>query len=607
MTELTPHAAWVITLIVLALVLFATERIRLQATALLIFVLLLMSFALIPFESSNGTRFEAQSLLGVFGNQALVTVCALMILGKGVETTQALQPLVSGVSRYWPNRPKLTMLAILLGAAVFSAFLNNTPIVVILLPVLLAVAQKNQTSASKLLLPLGLVTIIGGMATTIGTSTNLLVVDLADQIVSFKIGIFDLLPFFAIAGIVGVLYLWLVAPVITPKREPQTNASLDNGGDREYIATMVIEEASSLDGQTVADFLTQTEHNIAVDRIQHGDDTFRLPLPTVKLFAGDHIYVRGVVDALKEAELLLGTTFHTLESGQTDDPELEPIIREILVTERSQLDGLSLRRSRLVEDYGIVGIALHRGEKTQARSQLPLNRIRLRAGDILLCEGTRQQFEKLLAETRLLALTEHAEVHFNQRSSIALSIIGAVVLVAALELLPISISALLGVGLMRATKCIAWRHIGQALSTQVILVIAVSLALGQALMVTGGDAYIASQLAGLAAGWSPQYVIPGLMLLTAILTNVVSNNAAAVIGTPIGIQLATQLGIPVEPMIFAVLFGANLSFATPIGYQTNLLVFSAGGYKFSDFVRVGLPLTIIMWACLSATLVAAYT
>ena len=213
-----------------------------------------------------------------------------------------------------------------------------------------------------------------------------------------------------------------------------------------------------------------------------------------------------------------------------------------------------------------------------------MNRIRLRAGDILLCEGTRQEFEKLQGETRLLALTEQSEVHFNQRSTTALSIIAGVVLIAAFEILPISISALMGVALMRVTKCLAWRHIGQALSTQVVLVIAVSLALGQALMMTGGDAFIASLLANLFSGMRAEYTIPGLMLLTALLTNVVSNNAAAVIATPIGIQLAEQLGIPVAPMVLAVLFGANLSFATPIGYQTNLLIFSAGGYKFSDFL-----------------------
>ena len=605
-SELNPHAAWVIGLIGLALVLFAMERIRLQATALLTFVILLASFSLFPYELSDGSVFQAQSLLEVFGNHALVTVCALMILGKGIETTQALQPLVASVSRHWPERPKSTMLFILLGAALFSAFLNNTPIVVIMLPVLLTVAQKNKVSASKLLLPLGLVTIIGGMSTTIGTSTNLLVVDLAEDIAGLHVGIFDLLPYFLFAGLIGILYLWLVAPVITPQRELQNSAVSEEAESRKYIATMVIDSRSDLDGKSVANLLNMVDHAIAVERIKHEESTFRLPLPTVVLHSGDHVYVRGTVAALKEAELALGTKLHTLESGRTDDPEMDPIIQEILVTERSRLDGVSLRRSRLVEDYGIVGIAIHRTEQAQARSKLPLNRIRLRAGDILLCEGTRQQFEKLLAETRLLALTEQSEVRFTHRSTIALTIIAAVVVVAALEILPISISALAGVGLMRATKCVAWRHIGQALSTQVILVIAVSLALGQALMATGGDAYIASLLAEVFGRYSAEYVIPGLMLLTALLTNIVSNNAAAVIGTPIGIQLASQLGIPVEPMILAVLFGANLSFATPIGYQTNLLVFTAGGYKFSDFVRVGLPLTLIMWACLSITLVTMF-
>lgn len=594
-------------MILLALVLFATERIRLQATALLIFVVLLAGFALVPYEMTDGSYFNAPDFLGVFGNQALVTVCALMILGKGVETTQALQPLVSMVSKHWPERPKTTMLCILAGSAFFSAFLNNTPIVVMLLPVLLTVAQRNGTSASKLLLSLGLATIIGGMSTTIGTSTNLLVVDLAEEIAGFHIGIFDLLPYFGVAAFLGLLYLWLVAPAITPQRDANEVSTSEESENREYMATVVIDENSVLaEDKTVADLLEITEHKIKVDRIQHKSDTYRLPLPSVKLHTGDHIFVQGNLLDLKAAERKLGATLHTLESELPDDPELEPLIQEVLVTERSLLDGVSLRRSRLVEDFGIVGIALHRPERTKTRSKLPLNRIRLRAGDILVCEGTRQQFEKLLSETRLLALTEHTDVHFTQRATIALGIIAMVVVSAALELIPISIGALIGVGLMRATKCLAWRHIGQALSTQVVLVIAVSLALGQALMITGGDAYIASLLATIFADSPAHYTIPGLMLLTALLTNVVSNNAAAVIGTPIGISLAEQLGIPAAPMVLAVLFGANLSFATPIGYQTNLLIFSAGGYKFTDFVRVGLPLTLIMWAVLSYTLVVAF-
>ncbi|MEQ9452024.1 MAG: SLC13 family permease [Pseudomonadales bacterium] len=602
--ELTNHAAFVLALIVFALLLFATERIRLQATALLTLVVLVLGFALWPYQQANGTPLDPASLLATFGNEALITVCALMVLGKGVETTHALQPLVSGITRSWADRPRLTMLGILIGAAVFSAFLNNTPIVVVMLPVLIAIAKKNRTSPSKLLMPLGLVTIIGGMSTTIGTSTNLLVVDLAANVADYHIGIFDLLPYIAVAGSLGILYLWLIAPALTPLREPESSSANEQRG---YIATLVVDENSSLVSMTVADLLSATHHSITIDRIQHNQDTFRLPLPTVKLHVGDHIYVQGTPAALQEVELELGVSLRTLDTGEADDPELQPVLQEILVTERSELDDVSLRRSKLVEDYGVVAIALHRPSQLKARSKLPLNRIRLQPGDILLCEGTKDQFEALLTGTRLLALTESKERHFNQRSTTALSIIAGVILLAALDIVPIVVSALLGVGLMRATKCLAWRHIGQALSTQVILVIVVSLALGQALMATGGDAYIASKLARVFDGLGLAYTVPGLMLMTAVLTNVVSNNAAAVIATPIGIQLAEQLGVPVTPLILAVLFGANLSFATPIGYQTNLLVFSAGGYKFADFLRVGLPLTLIMWVALSVTLVMSFS
>lgn len=607
LAELSGHAAFVLFLIVFALVLFALERIRLEATALLVLILLTIAFTLFPYQPPGGQAvLAATDLLRVFGNPALIAVCALMILGKGVETTQALQPLVTLVSQRWAAKPKTTLLYVLVGAAVLSAFLNNTPIVVVLLPVLITIALKNNISPSGVLLPLGLATIIGGMATTIGTSTNLLVVDLARSIAGVEIAMFDLVPLVAVAGVLGLAFLWLVAPAITPDRSVPKGKE-DGGGERAYMATLVVEADSRLSqGRTVADLLRITNHRLTIDRIRHGESTYRVPLPSVQLHVGDHIFVQGSRDALREAELELKTSMRTLERAGVVDPELEPRLMELLVTERSELDGLSLRRSALFEKFGIVIVALHRPGKTTRRAKLPLNRIRLSSGDVLLCEGTKEQFERLLAETHLLALTEPVDVHLSQRATIALSIIGGVVALAALDILPIAVSALLGVGLMRATKCIAWRHIGQGLSTQVILIIVVSLALGQALMATGGDVYIASQLAGVLHDQPPAVTLPLLMLTMVLITNVVSNNAAAVIGTPIGIQLAAQLGIPVTPMVLAVLFGANLSFATPIGYQTNLLVLSAGGYKFSDFLRVGLPLTLIMWAALSVTLLLVF-
>lgn len=603
MAELNAHALFVLLLIGIALVLFATERIKLEATAFLVLVVLLAGFALVPFSPDTSVQaFQASSLLSVFGNEALIAVCALMILGKGVETTDALNPLVTLVSRHWSARPRLTMLAVLLGAAVMSAFLNNTPIVVVMLPVLISIAQKNHVSPSNLLMPIGLATIIGGMATTIGTSTNLLVVGLAEQIAGLHIALFDLVPYVATAGAAGLVYLWLVAPAITPER---TGPRDRDGDERIYMATVVLDQASMSAAGTVAELLEATRHRVAIDRIQHRGETFRRPLPSLQLHAGDHVYVRGTRAALRDAELALKVSLTRNEEKRGDDPELEPQLVELLVTERSELDGRSLANSQVLSLHGIAPVALHRPAQRE-RSRRALDRIRLRSGDMLLCEGTREQFNDLLNNSRLLALSQAAEVTSPRRGWIALAIVVGVIACAALELLPIAISAIAGIGVMRATKCLAWRHIGQSLSTQVVLVIVVSLALGQALMVTGGDRYVASGLASLLAGQPPEVVIPSLMLIMAAITNVVSNNAAAVIGTPIGLQLAAQLGIPPMPMVLAVLFGANLSFATPIGYQTNLLVFSAGGYRFTDFLRVGLPLTLIMWAILSLLLVVAF-
>ena len=595
------HTGIVLTIAGLALLLFATEQIRLESAALLVLLLLLLTFTVVPLQDPSGNVFNALTLLQAFGNEALVTVCALMILGKGIETTCALRPIVASISHFWSRYPSIAMVAVLLIAAALSAFMNNTPVVVVLLPALITIARKNRLARSKLLMPIGLVTIIGGMMTTIGTSTNLLVVSLARDISDVRFEMFDFASYVLLAGVPGVLYLWLVAPRILPVR--QTTDSDDFA--KSFIATLHIEPDSPLVGRTVADLLQRCGRSVSIDRIQHGEAVHR-PLPTVTLHEFDRVFVRGSREALKEAEQLLQVQLASLDTKHLDDPAAEPLLIELLVTERSELDGQSLAQFRLDERYGIHGIALHRPELRTNLGRRALEQITLGPGDILLCEGPRDEFDRLLTETRLFAVNETTERPFTGRAPVALGIMALVVVSAATGWLQITLSALLGVGLMLATKCIGWRHVSQGLSTQVILIIVVSLALGSALMVCDGDVYLARVFNHLFEGFSPGFVVAALMLFIAALTNVVSNNAAAVIGTPVAVQIAQQLEVTPEPLILAVLFGANLSFATPIGYQTNLLVYSAGGYRFSDFVRVGLPLTLLMWAILSWLLKLRY-
>lgn len=589
------HTGFVLGLSLLALGLFATERVRLESAALIVLLLLLLGFTLFPYSPTLGEPLDPAFFLAAFGNEALIAVCVLMVLGKGIETTQALRPVVSFVTNYWVGHERLMMLGVLLAAAVLSAFLNNTPIVIILLPALLAVAKRSGVTPSKILMPVGLVTIIGGMATTIGTSTNLLVVNLSESIAGVSFGMFDFAWYVVIAGSVGVVYLWLVAPLLMPAR---TKENLKDS-EREYVATLYVEHESPLVDTTVATLLGRSRRTIVIDQIVHNKRSIRLPLPSVELHAGDEIHVRGTRDALKDAEHLLKAPLTRMAKVTAPNGDNDQMLAELLITQNSELDRSTLAKVSLRKRFGIAVIAWHRQASARNRRRTALQHIPLRAGDILLCEGHLADFERLTRETNLLLLNEATELPRTSRSKLALGIMAGVVGVAAFGLLPIVVSAFVGVGLMLATGCLRWRHVHDALSTQVIMIIVVSLALGSALMATDGDRYLASIFNYFLADASPFVAMATLMLLLAIITNVVSNNAAAVIGTPVAVQIAAQLGVEAEPLILAVLFGANLSFATPIGYQTNLLVLSAGGYRFSDFVRVGGPLTLILWACLS--------
>ena len=277
-----------------------------------------------------------------------------------------------------------------------------------------------------------------------------------------------------------------------------------------------------------------------------------------------------------------------------------------MVTGGSRLLGLKVADARLKTRYGLDLLAVHCGGDVVTASTPKLNQRQLQASDVLLVQGKSEDIRTLKISGELLVLDSTADLPHSSKAPLALLIMVAIVSLAAFGILPIAISALLGCMVLIGTGCLKWQQANRALSAQVILIIVASLALGSALMRTGGAEYLAQVFLFLTSGLAPAWVLSFLMLLMAIMTNVVSNNAAAVIGTPIAISIAQELGMPLEPFVLAVLFGANLSFVTPMAYKTNLLVMNAGGYQFNDFVKVGTPLTLLMWVVLSVVLSLAY-
>jgi len=598
------HALGVMALIIVALILFTRESIPLQTTSLLVLVVLSVGFTLFPFES-DGRVLQASDFFLGFGHKALVAVCGLMIVGQGLIRTGALEPVGRLLAKLWRKGPAISLLVTILITGVLSAFINNTPIVVLMLPILIGVAVRTGESPSGTLLPMGFASILGGMSTTIGTSTNLLVVNVAEDMGMDAFNMFDFMGPAVIAGFFATIYLWLIAPRMIPERQPPMSGTVS----RVYTAQIRLDRNSPVVGKKLADAILRAGEGMNVETVQRGQGVFINPLPDVTLRAGDRLTTSDTQSNLREFSRILGGTLFSGDQAVDAEHPLSAEgqqIAEVVITPASRLNGVRIGNARLHRRYGLRLLAFNRFEGSQERKSPGLDEVQLRSGDVLLVQSTIQNLHELKETADFLVLDGSIQLPSTKKAPIALTTMLGVVVLAAFNIMPIEISAVLGFMVLIMTRCLNWKDSMSALSTQVILIIVASLAMGAALLKTGGADYLARLFVYITFGAPPSVVLGGLMLMMGILTNIVSNNAAAVIGTPIAIGIAQRLGMPLEPFVLAVLFGANLSFATPMAYQTNILLMNAGGYKFSDFVRIGLPLSIGLWLILTTVLVWAY-
>jgi len=606
---ITPDAYGVAVLLltVVALVLFTRDRIPLETSSLTILIVLIAGFQLFPYPDED-VALGARNFFAGFGNEALIAIGALLMVGKALETTGALQPLATVVGRIWSRWPVVALLFTLAIGAAMSAFLNNTPIVVLLMPILVGVSLKTRMPLSGMMMPLGFATIIGGMATTIGASANLLVVGIARDMGFVDFDMFDFVLPAVIVGGAGILFLWLIAPRLLPERIPP----MADVAPRVFSGQLHIREGGFAAGKTLSEALSKTDGRMRIDRVQRSESLFLAKLPSLVLQPGDRLFVKDTPENLKLYETTLGATLYS--SSDTEHPvDAEwPLtaagqqLAEVVVTRGSPLHLRNLAATRFGSMYGLSPLAIHRARVPSSQVTSDLNQIRLRAGDVLLVQGSRAAIDKLKASGNMLVLDGTTDLAHTEKANTALGVVGFVIIAAAIGLLPISVSALVGVGLMLATGCLRWRDALSALSTRVILVIVTSLALAKALVGTGMASFLAFGFVSAAGDLPVSVVLSAFLLVMILLTNVVPNTAVAVISTPIALAIAFQLGTHPEPFVLAVLFGASMSFATPFGYQTNLLILSAGGYRFSDFIRVGIPLSIIMWIGFSLVLPRLY-
>lgn len=595
------HALAVVALTVGALYAFAREFVRTEATSLGIVLALVILFYVFPYHGVSPATFFAN-----FGHGALVTVCALLVVCFGLERTGALQPLVTALARTWTTRPQLALGLTLFGSALASGFASDTAQIVMLMPVLVACSLRAGISPSAVLMPMGMSVAIGALGTTIGSGSTILAVGVADEL-GVHLQMFDFTIPAAGGGLLGLLFLWLVAPYLLPQRQ----VPMPDTSPRVFDAVLHVGEASFANGRTLDELRVRTQGRMNVQSVQRGSGLMLGLAGEIRLRAGDRIYLRDTPDRLKEFEQVLGTTL--FNAGDLDRPISAAVplasegqqLAEVVITRGSPLYHRPLDPAVFLRSYQLLPLAIHRGG-ADAGIDPSAAGFTLRAGDVLLVQGTRKALRELRATGSLLVLDGQIDLPQTDRALWAVAMLVLVVLVAATGLLPMQLAALCGVGGMLLTRCLRWGELPDALSLSVIMLVVASLSIGEALTATGVVQYAAAALVAVSGALPVGVTLSGLMLLIIVLANLVEKHTVAVIATPVAIRMAEQLGVPAEPFVVAAIFATNMSFATPIGFQGNMLLMAAGGYRFADFLRVGVPLTLIMWLAFSFLIPAWY-
>ena len=587
---------------------FARGRAPVEIISLITIAVLGVGLYFFPLEGAKPTDGLALAFSG-FGHQALITICALMIMGRGLVVTGALEPFARLLETMFRANAQFGLLFAIMLAFAISMFINDTPVMVLLIPILVALAGKGVIASSRTLMPVNSAVLIGGMSTTIGTSTNILVVTIAADLGMKPIGVFQFTPIVLIAGLVAIPYLWLVMP-----RLLRDNSAAGDEVRRQFHTHLRVGSNSVLAGAQLAAVRGKLPKGI----------TFH-DAPQGPLQPQQRLHISGSHEALEEATRVLKgelapvwvmDRIRRLSAARGEDI----VAVEMTVTGDSRLVTRTLASSAIADLYSVAVLGIHRpnrvlGER-DAHSQG--GDLRILEGDVLLVMGLEEDLHNFARSDGLLRLEGARELPRRAKAALAGAIMVGAIATASLGLpwfdaggfaplkLPIAISALAGAIAMFVTGCVKFDRVGRALSAKVIVLIAASIAIGRVIDASGAAAWLGQALALGLAYLPPALVLAAIMLFVTFVTNFASNASAATIGTPIAFSIAQQLGLPPEPMVLAVLFGCNLCYATPIAYQTNMLIMSEGGYEFGDYVRAGLPLVGLMVTVLSVLLVLWY-
>lgn len=590
---LTTEIVLMFAIIGIALLLFITEPLPIDIIAIAIM------FTLIVLEPWTGV--DAATGVGGFASSATITVLAMFIISEGIRRTGLVNLIGNQIAERYGTSPYKQLLAVLGLSGGTAGFINNTPVVAVMIPMVNTLSKKTGISPSKLLMPVSYVAMLGGMLTLIGTSTNILASDVSGRLIDQPFSMFEFTQLGLLVLVTGVVYFATFGRLLIPERIKVSDELIEGFEMTEYLTEVVVSEDSHLVGKTVIQCFTEIDVDAEFIQIIRGEQVFTEPLSRKEIHPGDILVLRtdqeSLVTIIETEGLELApdaeVTDETLRGEEAEmNPETDHQLVEIVISPEASMLGETLETLNFRQRYDATVLAIRRGgEIIHAR----MDERRLRAGDTLLVQASEESIRRFANDREFIVAQELTLPDFRyERIPVALSIIAAVIGLAALDILPILVSALGGIVAMVATGCVKPNEVYSAVDWSVIFLLAGLIPLGVAMEETLAADWLAAVILVATAGASPAIVLGLFYLFTALITNVVSNNASVVLMIPVAIEAARSIGADPFMFVLAVTFGASTAMLTPIGYQTNLMVYGPGGYKFTDFFRVGAPLQVIL-------------